>query len=362
MAIDLKSPEDKRTSALTGRVIKVGVADILVRDRHRQDMGDLKALADSIRVEGLLQPIGITEDNVLVFGERRLRAVDVYLKAETIDARIVNVTSIVAGEFAENDMRKAFTPSERLAIAEAVQQEIGKRQGGDRKSIDFQSAQSGTLKGKTRDLAAKQSGFTSHQQMERTAKVVALGAPKVVASLDAGKVAVSKAADLVNLPKPEQVVALDGAKAAREDREAAEQSLRLAIQAEVAEGGSNAYTDFVLKHGKRPDRQTAADIGKLLGRQVKADDGSMQPPKSKAQKDADSVQRSADKAKSVLGGECARVALAVANLGANGLDPAQVAQSIDRWQRPTIVDNLDRAVEWLNGFAKEWRRAQADNH
>lgn len=73
------------------------IADITVGDRHRKDMGDLTALADSIRQEGLLQPIGVTEELQLVFGERRLRATRDILKRKTILARIVDVTSILAG-------------------------------------------------------------------------------------------------------------------------------------------------------------------------------------------------------------------------------------------------------------------------
>jgi hypothetical protein len=45
--------------------------------------------------------------------------------------------------------------------------------------------------------------------------------------------------------------------------------------------GINAYSSFLRKHGGRPDRQQAAAIGSLLGGQVRASDGSMQPPLSK---------------------------------------------------------------------------------
>lgn len=54
---------------------KLSVTDIKVGRRHRKDMGDLKSLAQSIKEEGLLQPVGVTSDMKLVFGERRLRAV-----------------------------------------------------------------------------------------------------------------------------------------------------------------------------------------------------------------------------------------------------------------------------------------------
>lgn len=350
--------------------MKVQISDIIVKDRYRQDHGDLGPLAESIKEIGLLQPIGITEDNVLVFGERRLLACEMVLKWTEIDARIVNVTSIVAGEFAENEMRKAFTPSERLAIAKAVEIELAGRQGRPKvvemvpNRAPIPKGEAFTEKvgnrapfpeGKTRDLAAKASGFSSARQMERAAKVVELGAPAVVEKLDKGEVSISKAADIVNLPKEEQIVALDGAKAAKEERDAAEESLRKEIQHQVNMYGANAYTDYCLKHGKRPDKETAADIGRLVGGRVKADDGSMQPPKSKQQKEADKAARTAQKERNIIGTECARVTTAVANLAANHLDPAVVAKNIDRWQRPHF-ENFEKAVEWFNKFAEEWRR------
>jgi hypothetical protein len=46
-------------------------------------MGDLTTLADSIRQEGLLQPIGVTDRLELVFGEQRIRAVRDILKKRT---------------------------------------------------------------------------------------------------------------------------------------------------------------------------------------------------------------------------------------------------------------------------------------
>ena len=48
------------------------IADIKIGKRHRKDMGYLSSLAESIRHDGLLQPIGVTDKFRLVFGERRL--------------------------------------------------------------------------------------------------------------------------------------------------------------------------------------------------------------------------------------------------------------------------------------------------
>jgi len=91
------------------------ITDITVGQRHRKDMGDLNELAQSIKDEGLLQPIGVTDRLELVFGERRIRAVQDILKKKTILARIVDVSSILAGEYHENEVRKDFTPSERVS-------------------------------------------------------------------------------------------------------------------------------------------------------------------------------------------------------------------------------------------------------
>ncbi|KRA30986.1 MULTISPECIES: ParB N-terminal domain-containing protein [unclassified Nocardioides] len=51
------------------------IDSILVGTRHRKDPGDLQALMESIEQLGLLQPVTITPEGVLVCGWRRLEAV-----------------------------------------------------------------------------------------------------------------------------------------------------------------------------------------------------------------------------------------------------------------------------------------------
>lgn len=109
--------------------MKILVSEIKVGDRHRKDMGDLTSLADSIAALGLLQPIGIAPDNTLIFGERRLRACRDVLGLVEIEVRVIDMPSIVVGENAENEVRKDFTPSERVAIARAIADEIGEGRG-----------------------------------------------------------------------------------------------------------------------------------------------------------------------------------------------------------------------------------------
>jgi ParB family transcriptional regulator, chromosome partitioning protein len=51
------------------------IADIVVRERHRRDLGDIEGLAESIEDLGLLHAITINESGVLLAGARRLAAV-----------------------------------------------------------------------------------------------------------------------------------------------------------------------------------------------------------------------------------------------------------------------------------------------
>ena len=183
---------------------KLKIADIKIGKRRRRDMGDLAPLADSIRQLGLLQPIGVTEDSRLVFGERRLRAQRDILKKKTITAHIVNVDSIVSGEYAENEIRKDFTTSERVAIAKAIEKRIGNRQGQrtDRKPVgQIPQVEPGR---KTREIAAERAGFGNDKTYRQAAKVVKNGTPRLIQAMDDGRVSISAASILTGADPDEQ--------------------------------------------------------------------------------------------------------------------------------------------------------------
>ena len=115
----------------------VPISAIKVDDRHRKDMGDIAQLAASIDAVGLMQPIGITPGFDLVFGQRRLRAFEKLGRPE-IPTRFVNIEQITEGEFHENELRKDFTPSERVAILRS----ISRRPLGDQsRSQNFATAE-----------------------------------------------------------------------------------------------------------------------------------------------------------------------------------------------------------------------------
>jgi N6-adenosine-specific RNA methylase IME4 len=103
--------------------IERAIADIVVGKRHRRDFGDVGALAASIANVGLLHPVVIRPDGILIAGERRLEAYKLLGRAH-IPVTIVALDEIVHGEFTENTARKDFTLSEAVAIKRDLEPEI----------------------------------------------------------------------------------------------------------------------------------------------------------------------------------------------------------------------------------------------
>lgn len=98
------------------------VSDIIVRGRHRKELGDITELAESMRRHGLLHPIVITPDNRLIAGQRRLEAAR-QLGWSRIPVRVVDIDAAAHAEADENIIRLDFTPSERVAIARTIEAE-----------------------------------------------------------------------------------------------------------------------------------------------------------------------------------------------------------------------------------------------
>jgi DNA methylase/ParB-like nuclease domain len=184
------------------------IADIKVGHRHRKDMGDLTSLAESIRQDGFLQPIGVTEKLELVFGERRLRAHRDILKKKTILARIVDVPSIIAGEYAENEIRKDFTPSERVAIAKAIEKQVGGRQGQRTDKLRGKIPEVAPGK-RTREIASHKAGFGNDKTYRQAAKVVQNGTAQLIHAMDSGRVSISAASILADADSDEQEAILE---------------------------------------------------------------------------------------------------------------------------------------------------------
>ena len=141
------------------------ISDIRVGARHRHEMGDITKLAGSIKEEGLLHPVVVTPDNKLIAGERRLQACKA-LGWDTVPVTVAPLDNIVRGEFAENMIRKAFTPSEEVAIWRTLEPEVKTPVGRPPKEKveSFHNKE----KGKTRDKVAAffgKSGRTLEKQV-----------------------------------------------------------------------------------------------------------------------------------------------------------------------------------------------------
>ena len=98
----------------------IPVEDIVVRKRIRRDMGDIEALAGSLKRYGQISPIVINKKNILIAGGRRLEAAK-FLGWRTINA-VVSETSgeleRLELEVEENIQRRDFSMEE---TAEASQ-------------------------------------------------------------------------------------------------------------------------------------------------------------------------------------------------------------------------------------------------
>jgi ParB family chromosome partitioning protein len=98
--------------------MQVPLDDIIVKKRIRKDMGDIIALADSMKHYGQMNPIVLNSRNHLIAGGRRLEAAR-YLGWRTISAVVIDVDetlSMLEYEVEENLQRQNFT-SEELTLA-----------------------------------------------------------------------------------------------------------------------------------------------------------------------------------------------------------------------------------------------------
>lgn len=179
---------------------EIRIDDIRIEHRFRRDYGDIAALAESIKSRGLLQPVGIDRESRLLFGERRIKAHQ-HLGRETIEARVIDVDSMLLAEHDENELRKDFTPSERVAIGLAIERELGERRGGDHSKRSNCDEWSGR---RTDEVAAEKAGFESKDTYRRAKTVVEKGSPELVEAMDKGEASVSAASDIATLPQEEQ--------------------------------------------------------------------------------------------------------------------------------------------------------------
>ena len=102
----------------------VPIEDIKVKKRLRNDLGDIAALADSMKRFGQISPIVISKKNILIAGERRLEAAR-SLGWRTINALVAEIPDEVTKleyELEENVQRKDFSREETEDAIRKIQQ------------------------------------------------------------------------------------------------------------------------------------------------------------------------------------------------------------------------------------------------
>jgi ParB family chromosome partitioning protein len=102
-----------------GIPVQVPLDEIIVKKRVRKDMGNIVALADSMKRYGQMSPILLNSRNQLVAGGRRLAAAR-YLGWRTINATIMDTggdLAMLEYEVEENLQRQNFTEDEMAHAA-----------------------------------------------------------------------------------------------------------------------------------------------------------------------------------------------------------------------------------------------------
>ena len=200
-----------------GKIRQIAISSIRVAERIRKENGSLDELAQDIQKHGLLNPITVMEQAdggyVLIAGLRRMKAME-QLNAAEIRATVMSpmeADEMLMLEIAENEQRKEFTVSEKLAFAEklrAIEREKARARmsaharDGHSNGQGMANRPQAEETGAARDIVARKAGFSSTSQMRR-AKEVAEKRPDLMARVDKGEQSISGASrDMQQTEKP----------------------------------------------------------------------------------------------------------------------------------------------------------------
>jgi ParB family chromosome partitioning protein len=137
------------------------IDSIVVGVRHRTDLGDIDALAQSIKEVGLLQPVTITPAGVLVCGLRRLEAarrlgwptLRVWVRSGISDE-----LSHLLAQQDENQQRKPLTQLEAAHLYNEVKRLMAEEAAARQTNSRFGSADFGEVSGAVGPTAPRSSG------------------------------------------------------------------------------------------------------------------------------------------------------------------------------------------------------------
>lgn len=106
---------------------------------------------------------------------------------------------------------------------------------------------------------------------------------------------------------------------------------------------------------RKPDREHASVIGRIINKRVGADDGCLQI--SPAQKTKAKIARKYSRKRLSTQRQLTRLVSAVRTLAELTEAPPDLVGALSpHLDKPVIVENLEAAVRYLDKFAKEWHR------
>ncbi|WP_140393341.1 ParB N-terminal domain-containing protein, partial [Leucobacter sp. 7(1)] len=142
------------------------VESIWAGRRHREDYGDLDSLVESIARDGLLQPITITPDGMLICGARRLAAIR-RLGWKTVNVWVRSGISTTLGlllaEQDDNLLHKPFTRTEEATLYAELKALMVEDATGRQEASRFTSKQENPRSHGAATVAAPQKGETRQQ-------------------------------------------------------------------------------------------------------------------------------------------------------------------------------------------------------
>ncbi|MSS57615.1 hypothetical protein FYJ51_01655 [Erysipelotrichaceae bacterium Oil+RF-744-GAM-WT-6] len=152
------------------------IDEIIVKDRIRKDTGGMMELINDIKANGLINPVTINTDHVLLAGYRRLTACKA-LGMEDIPVHMVSTESEEQDlkiEISENENRKEFTMTERLDYARRLQRiesiKAEQRKQSGQFGTDVPKSAPPEEQGKTRDKVAASIGI-GHDTLRKAQEI-----------------------------------------------------------------------------------------------------------------------------------------------------------------------------------------------
>lgn len=189
----------------------IAIDTIIIEDRVRKTVGivELGSLERSIMSLGLLQPIGITPNNKLIFGARRIRACKQLgwksIPAYVIDTNPDDPSVIIRMERDENERRLEFTPSERIEIGRRIEESLARRWGSNQylvKELPQNFGEARTAKDKESAAVAAKAVDMNRETYRQAKAVVDSGNQDVIEQMDKGDLSIHAAYKHVRQTEP----------------------------------------------------------------------------------------------------------------------------------------------------------------